>query len=751
MNIIKRNGRKQEVDFNKITVRIKQLSLKEPALHINPILVAQKVVSGLHDGVTTQALDDLAAETAIFLSYDHPDYGILAARIAISNLHKETLDSYLDTSTLLFNHDLLSKECYDIICENHTLLQSHINYENDYQYDYFGIKTLQKSYLLKIKDNIVERIQHLLMRVAVGIHKHNLLQVIKTYQWLSAKYYTLATPTLYNSGTPTPQLASCFLLQIQDDSVDGIYNTLKQSALISKYCGGEGISIHKVRAKGSYIRSTNGTSNGIVPMLRSFNACAEHINQGSKRNGSIAVYLEPHHADIEAFLECKKNHGVDKLRARDLFYALWISNLFMERVKNNLNWSLFCPDECPVLNDVYGDEYVKLYEQYESTGKARAVIKAQSLWSLIMTSLIETGGPYMLNKDEINLHNNQSNLGTIQSSNLCCEICEYTSPEEISVCTLASIALPKCVIDGVFNHQLLYDITYHVVLDLNQVIDVNFYPLPESRYSNLKHRPIGIGVQGLADVFILLNMPFDSIESKQLNIEIFETMYYAACRASCDLSKIHGPYESFKGSPASRGILCPDMWHHQPSNRWPFNALRQDIIKDGLRNSLLLTVVPTASTSQILGNTECIEPITSNVYARRVLAGEFMVINKHLIHCLIKLGLWTPEIKNEIIVRNGSIQGIPGIPEEIQLLYRTAYELSMKDLIDMASDRQKFICQSQSFNVFMAVPTKNKLTSMYFYAYEKQLKTMSYYIRTKPSAEPIKFAVCQEMCTSCTC
>ena len=932
MYILKRDGRKQDIHFDKITERIKKLVNRQPILsHVDPIVISQKVVAGLYAGVRSTELDNLACEISIAMSMSHPDYETLASRLAVSNLHKSTLSSYEETCDLLYNHvnkitkehaPLLADDVYKIIKDNIVEIEKNINYDLDYNYEYFGFKTLEKAYLLKINGNVVERIQHMLMRVAIGIHKHDIKSALESYRLMSNKFFIPSTPTLYNSGTPHPNLSSCFLLQIKDDSVEGIYETLKQCALISKACGGVGLSIHDVRSKGSYIKSIDGYSEGIIPMLRNFNTTAKYITQGSKRKGSFAIYLEPHHAEIEDFLELKKNNGKEDLRCRDLFYCVWISDLFMNRVENNLNWSLFCPNEAPGLSEVYGDTFVKLYEQYESEGRAKKVIKAQDLWFKIVNTIIDTGLPYIGFKDTINSHNNQSNLGTIKSSNLCVsgdthiltnkgqilikdlvdqevtiwngeewsnttvrqtgtnqelvkvtlsngvelkctpyhkfylqdgkmvranelrpndqlikyklpmidlqyekynsicdsnkdfllklrlkfqlkgvdssivnendnyklkitetspsiisveileekedtycftepkrnmgmfngiltgnciEIAQYTSPKEIAVCNLASIALPKFVINGVFDHQALYDVVYHVVGNLNCVIDETLYPLPEARYSNMKHRPIGLGVQGLANTFFLLRYPFDSNEAKQLNQEIYETMYFAAASSSCDLAKRFGPYESFQGSPTSKGILCPDSWDHTPTNRWPFDQLRKDIVEYGLRNSLLLSGQPTASSASINGNTECFEPITSNIYTRSVLAGEFIMINKYLINDLIDLGLWNDKMKNKIIANNGSVQSIEEIPNDLKLLYRTVWEISQKHLIDMSYDRGVYIDQMQSFNCFMAVPNKSKVSSMLFYSWHKGLKSGIYYLRTKPGSQTIQFTVDQEV------
>ncbi|HSW76441.1 MAG TPA: ribonucleoside-diphosphate reductase subunit alpha [Candidatus Saccharimonadales bacterium] len=752
MYIIKRDGKKQNIHFDKITERLKILIAKKPVLEIDVIPIVQKVISGVCQGITTVELDNLSADISALMATKNPDYEVLAARIAISNLHKETLDDYGQLCDMMYHHrhpktnkdaPLLSLACYTMIKNNIDIIQSTLDYEKDYTYDYFGIKTLQKSYLLKIDGVIVERIQHMLMRVAVGINlKHTIHDVLKTYQMLSDKYYTMATPTLFNAGTTHPSLASCFLVQMQEDSVEGIYNTLKQCALISKGAGGIGISIHNVRAKNSYIKSTNGQSNGIVPMLHLFNDSARYIDQGGgKRKGSIAVYLEPHHPDIEEFLELKKNNGKEEMRCRDLFYAVWVSDLFMKRVEEDKNWSLFCPDECPGLSDVYGDDYVKLYTKYEEEGKSRKVVKAQTLWTQIMTSQIETGTPYLVYKDIVNEHNNQANLGTIKSSNLCCEIVQYSSRDEVATCNLASISLPKCINDNTFDHAILYQVAYQAIKDLNKVIDENYYPISETKNSNFKHRPVGLGVQGLADVFFMLKLPYDSVDAQKLNQDIFETLYYAAARSSCDLAKIDGYYESFPSSPTSKGLLCHDLWQHTPSLRWSYDHLRQDVIKYGLRNSLLIALMPTASTSNILGNNECIEPITSNIYTRRVLAGEFTMINKYLVKDLIKLNLWHDQLINTIVTKGGSIQGIDLIPSDLQLLYRTVWEIPLKNQIDMNANRQKFVDQAISFNVFMPNPTTTKLTSLHFYAWKKKLKTSSYYVRTKSAVDAIKFSV----------
>ncbi|MEO9805718.1 MAG: ribonucleoside-diphosphate reductase subunit alpha [Reichenbachiella sp.] len=755
MLVLKRDGRRESVKFDKVTARIEKLCYGLNTKFIEPVDIAKKVISGIYDGVTTVELDNLAAETAASLTTVHPDFAKLAARIAISNLHKTTSKSFSNTMKRMYtyidpktgeNASLLATDVYGIIKKNAALLDSSIIYDRDFSYDYFGFKTLERSYLMKLDGQIVERPQHMLMRVAIGIHKEDIEAAIETYNLLSEKWFTHATPTLFNAGTPKPQLSSCFLLTMKDDSIDGIYDTLKQTAKISQSAGGIGLSIHNVRATGSYIKGTNGVSNGIVPMLRNFDMTARYVDQGGgKRKGSFAIYLEPWHADIFEFLDLKKNHGKEEMRARDLFYALWVPDLFMKRVKENGDWTLMCPNECPGLADAYGDEFEKLYERYEAEGKGRKTIKAQDLWFEVLESQIETGTPYMLFKDAANKKSNQKNLGTIKSSNLCTEIMEYTSPDEVAVCNLASIALPMYVTeDGMFDHQRLYDITYVITKNLNKVIDVNYYPVPEARNSNLKHRPIGIGVQGLADTFIKMKMAFDSKESRQLNSEIFETIYFASMTASKDLAKVDGAYETFKGSPVSKGIFQYDMWNVTPSERWDWTKLKQEVKKHGVRNSLLLAPMPTASTSQILGNNECFEPYTSNIYTRRVLSGEFIVVNKHLMKDLIALNLWDDSMKNRIMQANGSIQNIPEIPQNIKELYKTVWEISQKAIIDMSADRGAFICQSQSLNIHLQEPNFGKMTSMHFYAWEKGLKTGMYYLRTKAAADAIKFTVSKE-------
>lgn len=756
MFVIKRDGRRESVKFDKVTARIERLCYGLDPVFVQPVEVAMKVVSGIYDGVTTSELDTLAAETAASMTTKHPDYAILAARIAISNLHKNTLKSFSGTMKLMYqyidpktgeNASLISKETWKIIQANAALLDSSIIYDRDFGYDFFGYKTLEKSYLMKLNGKIVERPQHMLMRVAVGIHAENIEKAIETYHLLSEKWFTHATPTLFNAGTPKPQLSSCFLLTMKDDSIDGIYDTLKQTAKISQSAGGIGLAIHNVRATGSYIKGTNGTSNGIIPMLRVFNDTARYVDQGGgKRKGSFAIYLEPWHADIFEFLNMKKNHGKEEERARDLFYALWTPDLFMKRVESNGEWSLFCPHECPGLSEAYGEDFERLYEKYETEGRARKTIQAQELWFHILESQVETGTPYMLFKDAANKKSNQKNLGTIKSSNLCTEIIEYTAPDEVAVCNLASIALPKFVnTDSTspgFDFRKLYEITKVVTRNLNRIIDINYYPVPEAENSNKRHRPIGIGIQGLADAFILMRFPFDSEEAQKLNRDIFETIYFAAMETSMELAVEEGPYSSFEGSPVSQGIFQFDMWDVTPdSGLWNWEELREKVMKNGVRNSLLLAPMPTASTSQILGNNECFEPYTSNIYSRRVLSGEFVVVNKHLLRDLVKIGLWNDTMKNKLIAANGSVQAIAEIPANLKELYKTAWEIKQKTIIDMSADRGAYICQSQSLNIFMTDPNFAKLTSMHFYSWKAGLKTGMYYLRTKAAADAVKFTV----------
>ena len=751
MYVVKRDGRKEAVKFDKITARIVKMCYGLDPL-VSPEAVAMKVIEGLFDGVTTTQLDNLAAEVAAAKTIDHPDYALLASRIAVSNLHKETKKTFSDVMTDLYEYidpktgepaALLADDVYNTIMENKGRLDSSIIYDRDFRYDYFGFKTLTRSYLLKLNGKIVERPQQMLMRVAMGIHKNDIDSAIKTYNLMSEGWFTHATPTLFNSGTPKPQMSSCFLLTMKEDSIEGIYDTLKSCAQISQSAGGIGLSIHDIRATGSYIKGTNGESNGIVPMLRVFNDTARYVDQGGgKRKGSFAMYIEPWHADVFDFLDLKKNHGKEEQRARDLFYALWIPDLFMKRVKENGDWTLMCPHECPGLSDTHSAEFEALYTKYEAEGKGRKTIKAQDLWFKILESQIETGTPYMLYKDAANAKSNQQNLGTIKSSNLCTEIIEYTAPDEVAVCNLASLALPKYITDeGTFDHDKLFEVTYQATLNLNKIIDGNFYPVEEARNSNLRHRPIGLGVQGLADAFIMLGLPFESEEARALNREIFETIYYASMTASKDLAKVEGPYETFAGSPTSKGIFQFDMWGVTPTSRWEWDVLKEEVKEHGVRNSLLLAPMPTASTAQILGNNECFEPYTSNIYTRRVLSGEFIVVNKHLLKDLVKEGLWTSEMRQKIMAANGSVQGIADVPQNLKDLYKTAWEISQKAIIDQAADRGAYICQSQSLNIFMENANFGKLTSMHFYGWEKGLKTGMYYLRTKAATDAIKFTI----------
>ena len=753
MFVVKRDGRKEPMMFDKITARVRKLCYGLNEL-VDPVKVAMRVIEGLYDGVTTSELDNLAAEIAATLTTAHPDYAKLAARISVSNLHKNTKKTFSEVMHDLYTYvnprtgkkaPLLADDVYKVVMDNKDKLDSTIIYNRDFGYDYFGFKTLERSYLLKLNGEIAERPQHMLMRVSIGIHLNDLDSAIETYELMSKKYFTHATPTLFNSGTPKPQMSSCFLLTMKEDSIDGIYDTLKQTAKISQSAGGIGLAIHNVRATGSYIAGTNGTSNGIVPMLKVFNDTARYVDQGGgKRKGSFAIYVETWHADIFDFLDLKKNHGKEEMRARDLFYAMWISDLFMRRVQENGEWTLMCPNECPGLPEAHSEEFEKLYLKYEAEGKGRKTIKARELWEKILESQIETGTPYMLYKDAANRKSNQQNLGTIRSSNLCTEILEYTSPDEVAVCNLASIALPMFVKNGEFDHKELFRITKQVTKNLNRVIDRNYYPVKEAENSNFRHRPIGLGVQGLADTFINLRLPFTSDEAKALNQDIFETLYYAAVTASMEEAKADGPYESYEGSPISEGKFQHNLWNikdEELSSRWDWEKLRKNVKKHGVRNSLLVAPMPTASTSQILGNNECFEPYTSNIYTRRVLSGEFIIVNKHLLEDLVELGLWNEGLKQDIMRANGSIQGIEEIPAEIKELYKTVWELSMKDIIDMSRHRGYFIDQSQSLNLFMEGATMAKLTSMHFYAWKSGLKTGMYYLRTKSAVDAIKFTL----------
>ena len=753
MYVIKRDGHKEPIMFDKITARIKTLCYGLNDL-VDPVRVAMRVIEGLYDGVTTSELDNLAAEISATMTTTHPDYAQLASRISVSNLHKNTKKSFSSTMKDLYEYvnprtgkkaPLLADDVYEVIKKNAEKIDSNIIYNRDYGYDFFGFKTLERSYLLKLNGKIAERPQHMLMRVSIGIHLDDLDAAFETYELMSKKYFTHATPTLFNAGTPKPQMSSCFLLTMKQDSIDGIYDTLKQTAKISQSAGGIGLSIHNIRATGSYIAGTNGTSNGIVPMLRVFNDTARYVDQGGgKRKGSFAIYVEPWHADIFDFLELKKNHGKEEMRARDLFYAMWTPDLFMKRVEENGQWTLMCPNECPGLYDCYDEEFDKLYTKYEKQGKGRRTIPARDLWDKILESQIETGTPYMLYKDSANRKSNQKNIGTIRSSNLCTEILEYTSKDEIAVCNLASIALPMFIKENEFDHQQLFDVTKRVTKNLNKVIDRNYYPVIEAENSNFRHRPIGLGVQGLADTFIRLRLSFTCDEAKQLNQEIFETIYYAAVMASIEEAEKDGPYETYKGSPISQGEFQHNLWgikDEELSGRWDWKDARKKLKKSGVRNSLLVAPMPTASTSQILGNNECFEPYTSNIYTRRVLSGEFIVVNKYLLEDLVALGVWNEDMKQELMQANGSIQNIKGIPDDIKEIYRTVWEMSMKDIIDMARHRGYFIDQSQSLNLFMEGATAAKLTSMHFYGWKSGLKTGMYYLRTKSAVDAIKFTL----------
>lgn len=751
MYVIKRNGKQEAVHFDKITSRVMKLSYGLNLKQDDIIEIAKKVIQGIYNNVTTTELDNLAAETSAAFTTKHPDYAVLAARIAVSNLHKNTTKSFSETAGLLYNYiddktgqvaPLIADDIYAVIQENEDILNAAIIYERDYHFDFFGFKTLEKSYLLKVNGKIVERPQHLFMRVALGIHGADIEAAIETYNLMSEKWFIHATPTLFNAGTPKPQMSSCFLLSMKDDSIDGIYDTLKNCALISQSAGGIGLSIHNVRATGSYIKGTNGTSNGIIPMLRVFNDTARYVDQGGgKRKGAFSVYLEPWHADVFDFLELRKNQGKEEMRARDLFLALWVCDLFMDRVEKDEQWSLFCPNEAPGLFEVHSKEFEALYTQYEAEGRARKVIPARELWNAILDAQIETGTPYLLYKDAANAKSNQKNLGTIRSSNLCTEIIEYSDENETAVCNLASLSLPRFVEGKTFNFEKLLEVTKIVTRNLNKVIDKNYYPIEETRRSNMRHRPIGLGVQGLADVFMLLGLPFESDMAKMLNKNIFETIYYGGMVASKDIAKEQGAYETFQGSPLSQGLFQFDLWNVSPSDRYDWEGLRAEVKQYGVRNSLLLAPMPTASTSQILGNNECFEPYTSNIYSRRVLSGEFVIVNKHLLKDLVNLGLWNDTMKQRIIAANGSVQNIDEIPADLKEVYKTVWEIKQRSVIDMAADRGAFICQSQSLNLFVEQPNYAKLSSMHFYTWKKGLKTGMYYLRTKAAADAIKFTV----------
>jgi len=773
MTVTKRNGTTECVEFDKILNRIRTLGL-EANIHINYPSLVIKVINQLYDGISTTKIDELAAEQCASLSTVHYDYGTLASRIVVSNHQKNTNSSFYDVMTSLYNfkdihgnhHPLVSESFYNFVKLYGNILDSYLHHERDYLIDYFGFKTLERAYLFRINKNIVERPQHMWMRVAVALHgnldepQQSLENILETYNLMSLKYFTHATPTLYNAGTTHQQLSSCYLIAMEDDSLDGIYSTLKDCAIISKYAGGIGLHIHNIRATGTHIKGTNGTSNGIIPMLKVFNSTARYCDQGGgKRAGSFAIYLETWHPDIFEFLEIRKNHGDEESKSRDLFNALWISDLFMERVKiENGQWSLFCPHECPGLSDCYGDEFVQLYTKYESEGRARKVVNARKLWNAILDAQMETGTPYLLYKDSINKKSNQKNIGIIKSSNLCCEITLYSDKEESAVCNLASIALPNFVNIETkqFDYEMLHKVSMVITKNLNKVIDSNYYPTEKTRKSNLRHRPIGIGVQGLADTFILMDIAFNSDEAKEINKYIFETIYHGALTQSNEISKNTQPYSSFQGSPASNGILQFDMWNVVPSNRYNWDLIKNDIKQYGLANSMLIAPMPTASTSQILGFNECFEPLTSNIYSRRTLAGEFVIINKYLMKELINLGLWNEDIKNNIIANQGSIQQLTILSEHIRNKYKTVWEIPMKHLIDMSADRGAFICQSQSLNLWMEDPKPNKLTSMHFYAWQKGLKTGIYYLRRKPRHQPQQFTIepptaeSNEVCESCS-
>ncbi|WFD45246.1 ribonucleoside-diphosphate reductase [Malassezia psittaci] len=738
--VYKRDGRKEQVRFDKVTARVAKLCYGLDMNYVDPIEITRKVIDGIYEGVTTVELDNLAAETAAYKTTTHPDYAVLAARIAISNLHKETRKTFSQVVQDLYEYAVM---------KNKVRLDSAIIYERDFHYNFFGFKTLERSYLLRINGKVAERPQHMLMRVAVGIHGEDVESAIETYNMMSEKAFTHASPTLFNAGTPNPQMSSCFLVGMKDDSIEGIYDTLKSCAMISKTAGGIGLHIHNIRGTGSYIAGTNGVSNGIVPMLRVFNNTARYVDQGgNKRPGAFAIYLEPWHSDVFEFLDLRKNHGKEEVRARDLFYALWMPDLFMRRVEQGGDWTLMCPAEAPGLADCYGEEFNALYEKYEKQGRGKRTVKAQKLWYAILEAQIETGGPFILYKDAANEKSNQKNIGVIKSSNLCTEIMEYSSPDETAVCNLASIALPT-FIEGTgaqktYNFQKLHDTAKVICKNLNRIIDINYYPVESARRSNMRHRPIGIGVQGLADAFMIMGYPFDSQEARRLNLQIFETIYHAALERSCELAQVEGTYETYEGSPASQGILQYDLWNKTPTDLWDWSSLKAKIAQHGLRNSLLLAPMPTASTSQILGFNECFEPYTNNIYMRRVLAGEFQVVNPWLLRELVEQGLWNEQMKQRIIAHGGSIQNVAGIPDRIKALYKTVWEISQKVIIDMAADRGAFICQSQSLNIHLSAPTFGQLTSMHFYGWKKGLKTGSYYLRSRPAANAIQFTVSNE-------
>lgn len=757
MFVFKRDGRKEPVRFDKITARISRLCYGLDPAHVDAVKITQRIISGVYEGVTTVELDNLAAETCAYMTTVHPDYATLAARIAISNLHKQTTKQFSQVISDLYYYvnprngvhsPMISDEIYNIVMANKDELNSAIVYDRDFQFNYFGFKTLERSYLLKINGSVAERPQHLIMRVSLGIHGDDIKAAIETYNLMSLRYFIHASPTLFNAGTPHPQMASCFLVAMKDDSIEGIYDTLKECAMISKTAGGIGLHIHNIRSTGSYIAGTNGTSNGLIPMIRVFNNTARYVDQGgNKRPGAFALYLEPWHADIFDFIDIRKNHGKEEIRARDLFPALWISDLFMKRVEQNGEWTLFSPSEAPGLSDVYGKEFEALYERYEQEGRGRKTIRAQKLWYAILEAQTETGTPFMLYKDACNEKSNQKNLGVIKSSNLCCEIVEYSDKDESAVCNLASIALPSCVEvskDGKeqwYSFAKLHEVAKAITRNLNKIIDRNYYPVPEAKKSNMRHRPIALGVNGLADTFMMLRLPFESAEARTLNQQIFETIYHGALEASCELSQKHGTYETYEGSPISQGLLQFDLWDKKPSELWDWDTLRQNLKAHGVRNSLLVAPMPTASTSQILGYNECFEPYTSNMYSRRVLSGEFQIVNPYLLRDLVDLGIWDESMKQQIITDNGSIQNIPNVPQELKDLYKTVWEISQRHIIDMAADRAAFIDQSHSLNIHMRAPTMGKLTSMHFYGWKKGLKTGMYYLRTQAASAAIQFTI----------
>ena len=747
--VIKRNGTREAFDAKKLKSKLKEL-VKNLSEHIDLEKVTQKIIDGLNQEISVSQLSELAGETIAYMNFLHPDYSFLAARVLVSNLHKTTFSNVEEYANLLFafvgkngiKHTLLAQDTYDIIIQHKNYFNEMIDYSRDMSYDFFGFKTLFKSYLLKVNGEIKERPQQMILRVSVGIHGNDLKRVKETYDLMSNKWFTHATPTLFNAGTPKPQMSSCFLLSMKDDSIQGIYDTLKRCALISKCAGGIGLSVSCIRAKGSYIAGTNGISNGLVPMLRVYDVTARYVDQGGgRRKGSFAMYLEPWHADVFEFLNLKKNHGKEEYRARDLFYAMWTPDLFMKRVEQDADWTLMCPKECPGLQDNWGEKFETLYLKYESTGMGRKTIKARELWNEIIQSQIETGTPYMLYKDACNRKSNQQNLGTIRCSNLCTEIVEYTSPEEVAVCNLASIALPKFVLPGnKYDFKKLIEVVRVTVRNLNIIIDKNYYPIPEAELSNLRHRPIGIGVQGFADLCAMLKLDYDSQEARDINAQIFETMYYAAVSESCEIAKRDGAYKTFKGSPASKGILQFDMWNVKPT-MYDWDSMKKEVVEHGMRNSLLLAPMPTASTSQILGNNETFEPFTANVYNRRVLSGEFICVNKFMVRDLVRLGIWDEDFRQKLLARNGSVQGLSEVPKKLQSLYRTVWELPQKSLIDLAVGRGPFIDQSQSLNIFMESPQANKLSSMHFYGWKQGLKTGLYYLRSRPAVDAIKFTV----------